>query len=92
MDRLLSSAAVVAPLLVLVAGVSRLGAPRGVSPWTLLGLLAILCAAGARGVGGYLEARLRPGTRALPYHRLNRLVYSPLSLTLAAAVAGAALD
>ncbi|WP_438037461.1 DUF3995 domain-containing protein [Sorangium sp. So ce128] len=195
MDPRLSSAAVVAPLIVLVAGVSRLGAPRGVSPWTLLGLLAILCAAGApgvgvprrdvlalassgalgvlaaihvywglggawpgdarhekvemvvglpkgspfpslgaclvvacllassaalvlaqryggggsptllrlgawavalvlgaRGVGGYLEARLRPDTRALPYHRLNRLVYSPLSLTLAAAVAGATLD
>lgn len=40
----------------------------------------------------YFDARLRPGTRALPYHRLNRLVYSPLSLTLAAAVAGATLD
>ncbi|MDC0676837.1 DUF3995 domain-containing protein [Sorangium atrum] len=195
MDPRLSGAAVVAALIVLVAGVSRPGAPHGVSPWTLLGLLAILCAAGglgvgvprrdvlalasggalgvlaaihvywglggawpgdarhekvemvvglpkgspfpslgaclvvacllassaalvlaqrygrggsptllrpgawavalvlgARGVGGYFDARLRPGTRALPYHRLNRLVYSPLSLALAAAVAGATLD
>ncbi|WP_437805921.1 DUF3995 domain-containing protein [Sorangium sp. So ce1078] len=56
-----------------------------------LGVWAVVLVLGARGLGGFFEARLRPATRALPYHRLNRRVYSPLALALAAAVAGAAL-
>ncbi|WP_437669186.1 DUF3995 domain-containing protein [Sorangium sp. So ce131] len=57
-----------------------------------LGAWAAALVLGARGLGGFFEARLRPATRALPYHRMNRLVYSPLSLALAAMVAGATLD
>ncbi|WP_433926223.1 DUF3995 domain-containing protein [Sorangium cellulosum] len=65
---------------------------RDASPALLrLGAWAVALALGARGVGGLLEARLRPTTRALPYHRMNRLVYSPLSLALAATVVGAVL-
>ena len=66
---------------------------RDVSPALLrLGAWAVALVLGARGAGGLLEARLRPATRALPYHRMNLLVYSPLSLALAATVAGATLD
>ncbi|WP_438013636.1 DUF3995 domain-containing protein [Sorangium sp. So ce315] len=67
---------------------------RDVLPASALrgGVWAVVLVLGARGVGGFFDARLRPATRALPYDRLNRLVYSPLSLALAAAVAGAALD
>ncbi|WP_438021863.1 DUF3995 domain-containing protein [Sorangium sp. So ce233] len=57
-----------------------------------LGVWTVVLVLGARGLGGFVDARLRPATRDLPYHRMNRLVYSPLSLAVAAAVAGAALD
>ncbi|AUX44577.1 hypothetical protein SOCE26_060430 [Sorangium cellulosum] len=54
-----------------------------------LGAWAAALALGARGLSGFFDARLRPATRALPYHSLNRRLYSPLSLALAAAVVGA---
>lgn len=47
----------------------------------LAGVLAL------RGLGGYLERRLRPVVIGLPYDRLNRWLYSPLCLVLATAVA-----
>lgn len=37
-----------------------------------------------RGLGGFFDARLRPGIRGLPYHRWNLVLYSPLCLILAA--------
>lgn len=41
----------------------------------------------ARGVSGYFDGRLRPGTRAQPFYRLNRRIYSPLCLALAGMIA-----
>ncbi len=46
--------------------------------YTLAGVFAL------RGVGGYFDRFLRPETVGLPYDRLNRVVYSPLCLVLAA--------
>lgn len=46
--------------------------------WVAAGVLAL------RGVGGFFDARLRPHTVDLPYGRLNRRIYSPLCVALAA--------
>jgi hypothetical protein len=40
-----------------------------------------------RGLGGYADGRLRPQTRATPFYSLNRTIYSPLCLILAASIA-----
>ena len=51
--------------------------------WLLAGMFLL------RGAGGYLDHRLRPRIIGTPYERLNRRVYSPLALALAAAMLGA---
>lgn len=53
------------------------GAVRALT-WLAAAILAL------RGLGGFLEPWLRPHTRALPYGRLNRQLYSPLCVALAA--------
>ena len=56
--------------------------------------IALCVAAGVltfRGLGGYLDRRLRPGIVGLPYDRLNRRVYSPLCLALAGLLAASLL-
>ncbi len=40
-----------------------------------------------RGVGGFFEARFRRGAPVEPFYRLNRRLYSPLCLALAALLA-----
>jgi hypothetical protein len=61
-------------------GLIALPLPGGVRvlTWIAAGVLA------ARGLGGFFEPRLRPHTIALPYGRLNRWIYSPLCIALAA--------
>jgi hypothetical protein len=51
--------------------------------WVAAGVLAV------RGLGGFFELRLRPHTVALPYGRLNRRIYSPLCVALAAGLIAA---
>jgi hypothetical protein len=48
--------------------------------WGLVGVFAL------RGLGGLFERHFRPSIIGLPYDRLNRVLYSPLSLVLAALV------
>ena len=58
--------------------------PR-IALWVATGVLAF------RGLGGYLDRRLRPGIVGLPYDRLNRRLYSPLCLALAGLLAASLL-
>lgn len=51
--------------------------------WVAAGALA------ARGLVGFFDLRLRPHTAALPFGRLNRRIYSPLCLALAAGLIAA---
>lgn len=44
----------------------------------------VVCVFTLRGIGGFFDVHLRPSIRELPYHRWNRLFYSPLCLILAA--------
>jgi len=45
-----------------------------------------------RGVGGFLDGKVRPSIRHHPYHRANLLLYSPLCLVIAGLVAAARLS
>jgi hypothetical protein len=56
------------------------GAVNRVAAFALAGVL------GLRGLGGFLETRLRPEIQASPYARLNVRLYSPLCLMLAGLV------
>ena len=61
-----------------------------IAPFSSLARIGILSAAavlGLRGLAGFFDRRLRPAIIGLPYDRLNRRVYSPLCLALAAALA-----
>jgi hypothetical protein len=60
------------------------GAVRALT-WVAAGVLTV------RGVGGFFEPWLRPHTTALPYGHLNRRIYSPLCLALAAGLLAALL-
>ena len=65
-----------------VRGLVTIPAPGAVRALTWLAA-AVLA---ARGLGGFVEVRWRPHTRAIPYGRWNRRLYSPLCLGLAAAL------
>lgn len=49
-------------------------------------VFALAAVLGVRGVGGFLETRLRPEIQGSPYARLNVRLYSPLCLMLATLV------
>ena len=53
--------------------------------WTLAGVFLL------RGLGGYLDHRLRPGIVGTPYETLNRWVYSPLAMAIGLATLGGLL-
>ena len=57
------------------------------SAWMQPGGLAIVAIFGARGIGGFFEARLRPSIRGTPYLRYNQILYSPLAVLIAVLVA-----
>lgn len=73
---------VTAALLITMAGF--LAEP---SPVWRVGSIGAGVVLGLRGLYGYVDGRLRPQTRALPFHALNRTVYSPLCLILAGLIA-----
>ncbi|MDQ3037855.1 MAG: DUF3995 domain-containing protein [Myxococcota bacterium] len=50
---------------------------------TAIGAWGVVLVLGARGLGGFVEARFRPEVRELPYHRWNLVLYSPLCLAVA---------
>ncbi len=83
----LAACLVVAGLLVTAAGLIACAAFAG--PWWV----SSVGSAGAgvvltlRGLGGYADGRLRPATRELPFYALNRRIFSPLCLVLAALIA-----
>lgn len=82
----LSACLVVAGLLITAAGLV-LAAGLGVEGRVVrVGAAGVAAVLGLRGVGGFCDGRLRPGTRGQPFYRLNRRVYSPLCLLLAAAI------
>ena len=56
-----------------------------------LGLGGAALVFGLRGVFGFFDHLLRPGIVGLPFHRLNRRLYSPLCLALAALLAASGL-
>lgn len=76
-------AVLLASAAVLIAGVGVFEASAW--PWRV-GSLGVASVLGLRGLGGYLDARLRPETHGQPYEALNRRLYSPLCLVLAAAI------
>ncbi len=77
---------------VLVIGALATGA--GLVAWAGLGggWLARLGSAGVgvvlglRGLLGFVDGRVRPATRGQPFYALNRRIYSPLCLLLAALI------
>jgi hypothetical protein len=79
---------IVAGLLVTAAGLVTLAGftPEPSWVWRVgsagVGVVLLL-----RGLGGYLDGRLRPATREQPFYALNRRIYSPLCLTLASLIA-----
>ncbi|MEM1417321.1 MAG: DUF3995 domain-containing protein [Myxococcota bacterium] len=82
-----AAALAVAALLPLVAaGLVSLPLPPGVARGGTLLAGAVL---GLRGALGFFEGRFRPAVQ--PYARLNRRLYSPLALWLAALLVAAAL-
>jgi hypothetical protein len=70
------------------AGLVALPVP---APWIRTAALAGAAILLVRGLEGFVDTRLRPDTVGSPFARLNRLVYSPLCLLLAALTAVAAL-
>ena len=57
--------------------------PNPLPDVALTGSWVVTVVFAVRGIGGYLEHRIRPATVDLPYHRLNLRIYSPLCLLLA---------
>ncbi len=78
---------VVAVLLVTGAGLIAWAAFA--EPWWVssVGSAGVGVVLALRGLGGYADGRLRPATREQPFYALNRRVYSPLCLVLAALIA-----
>lgn len=68
---------------VLVAGVGLFD--QSAWPWRI-GCMGVAAVLGLRGVAGYFDARVRPEIVGQPYERLNRRLYSPACLGLAAAI------
>ena len=78
---------VVAVLLVTAAGLVAWLAFVESSWIARIGSAGVGAVLALRGLGGYADGRLRPGTREQPYYALNRRIYSPLCLILAALIA-----
>lgn len=77
---------VVAALLLTAAGLV-VAAGLGFEGWVVrVGAAGVAAVLGLRGVGGFFDGRLRPGTRGQPFYRLNLRIYSPLCLLLSAAI------
>lgn len=86
-----ASACAVVAVLLTVAVVLILGQQRilqlPLPPWVVqLGTCGVAVVLGLRGVGGFFDQRLRPQTQGSPFVRLNRWLYSPLCLVLAALI------
>jgi len=58
--------------------------PASPSALIAVGLWGAAAVLAIRGLGGFLERRIRPAIVGLPYDRLNRRLYSPLCLLLSA--------
>jgi len=63
------------------SGVVTLGLSAGLVRAATLGLAGVFL---ARGLYGYIDAKVRPSTVGTPFEALNRRVYSPLCLALSA--------
>ncbi|HEY0137828.1 MAG TPA: DUF3995 domain-containing protein [Nannocystis sp.] len=78
----------VAALLVTAAGLVASAGLADEPPWfARLGSAGVAGVLALRGLGGFIDGRLRPDTRTQPYYALNRRIYSPLCLALAALIA-----
>ncbi|MEO0322452.1 MAG: DUF3995 domain-containing protein [Myxococcota bacterium] len=80
--------AVAATLPLAAQGLVGVPIPAGgvrVLTWLAAGVFAL------RGLGGFFEARFRGGPPVEPFHRLNRQLYSPLCLVLAALLVAASV-
>lgn len=72
----------VATLVPLVAsGLVAVAVPAALPKVATLGMAGVFL---ARGLYGYVDRRVRPSTVGTPFEALNRRVYSPLCLALAA--------
>lgn len=79
---------IVAGLLVTAAGLVTLAGFMPEPSWVeRVGSAGVGVVLLIRGLGGYLDGRLRPAIREQPYYRLNRRFYSPLCLVLATLIA-----
>jgi hypothetical protein len=78
----------VAGLLVVAAGLIALAGFTPEPSWVWrVGSAGVGVVLLVRGLGGYLDGRLRPATRDQPFYALNRRIYSPLCLILASLIA-----